>query len=37
MQSSNPKQHLKPIKYLFLKNLLNTEAKDEINKIKTIK
>ena len=36
LQSFNPKQQLKSIIDLFLKNLLNTEAKDEIDKIKTI-
>ena len=36
LQSFNPKQQLKSIIDLFLKNLLNTEAKDEIDKNKTI-
>ena len=36
LQSFNPKQQLKSVIDLFLKNLLNTEAKDEIDKIKTI-
>ena len=36
LQSFNPKQQLKSIIDLFLKNLLNTEDKDEIDKIKTI-
>ena len=36
MQSLNPKQQLKSIKDLFRKNLLNTEARDEMDKIKMI-
>ena len=36
MQSLNPKQQLKSIKDLFPKNLLNTEARDEMDKIKMI-
>ena len=34
MQSLNPKQQLKSIKDLFPKNLLNTEARDEMDKIR---